>query len=230
MKKYIIHVPHKSGSVINGKILRFIYNTKLTDGTIYDITNKAGLAQVVLSRYFPESASIEDHIVMIPRNPVSALISRFYSFGYTHTSPKHKTSQEHEEAQEQIRQAGIEQYITDNISRQSQLVRDILHSPHQYKCIIPYEVMISNFQSYLSHLLDFLDMSDSFQRVYDRWSGEFVAIKDRTSEIEAGSMKPHKRTTDIYEWKKKLDEDFLVSLLKECPFISEYDKYLKEWL
>jgi len=96
--------------------------------------------------------------------------------------------------------------------------------------ILPYELMVSNFKSFLMELLQALDMMSAYNTTLTLWEKEFSPIEDRSDLIVAGETKSHKRTTDIYEWKKKLDDDFLVSLLKECPFISEYDDYLKEWL
>jgi hypothetical protein len=168
--------------------------------------------------------------IFIPRNPIGITMSMYYSFGYTHKCPTHITQEQFELKQQKIQKTGLHNYIENNISIQSTKIENFWNLPMTSKTILPYEFMLDNFSKFLKELLQALDMTSVYDKTYEKWKGSFAQIEDKSDLIEAGKLKVHKRTTDIYEWKKKLDEDFLASLLKECPFISEYDKHLKVWL
>jgi len=200
------------------------------------INNDSGEAKLQFERKirFPDAESPidfnKDDFIYIPRNPIGITTSMYYSFGYTHGCPDHLTQEQFELKQQKIQKTGLHNYIENNISIQSTKIENFWNLPVTSKTILPYELMIDNFSKFLKELLQALDMTSVHDKTYEKWKGSFAQIEDKSDSIEAGKLKVHKRTTDIYEWKKKLDEDFLASLLKEFPFISEYDKYLKEWL
>ena len=237
MKKYVVYAPHKCGSTIINKILNDVFN--LENGILaksVTINTDSGKAKLQFERFIRPNKPKnpvdfnKDDFIFIPRNPIGITMSMFYSFGYTHKCPKHMTEEQFYLWRQKIQKTGLHNYIENNISRLSTKIENFWNLPMTSKTILPYEFMLDNFSKFLKELLQALDMTSVYDKTYEKWKGSFAQIEDKSDLIEAGKLKVHKRTTDIYEWKKKLDEDFLVSLLKECPFISEYDKYLKEWL
>jgi hypothetical protein len=98
------------------------------------------------------------------------------------------------------------------------------------KTILPYELMVSNFSKFLKELLQVLDMTSAYDKIYEKWKESFTPIKDQSDLIEAGKIKTHKRTTDIYEWKKKLSNEEQNNLISEFPFIQQYDDFLNKLL
>ena len=236
MKKYIIYAPHKCGSSIVSKILKSIFDLpRLNMAEDIVVNNDSGLMKLRFERVINPRKPVgvnfaNDNFIFIPRNPAGITISMFYSFGYTHKCPKHITEEQFELNMQKIQKTGLHRFVEDNFVKQSKKIEKFWNLPATSKVILPYELMVSNFKSFLVELLQALDMKSAHGATLTRWEREFSPIEDKSDLIVAGEIKSHKRTTDIYEWKKKLDEDFVVSLLKECPFISEYDKYLKEWL
>jgi hypothetical protein len=69
-------------------------------------------------------------------------------------------------------------------------------------------------------------MSSRHEFIYSRWNKEFNPIKDQSDLIESGSIKTHKRTTDIYEWKTKLNQSVLENILAKHEIINEYIELL----
>jgi len=241
MKRYIVYVPHKCGSTIISRILNDVFNPPKSIGGIKEATinNDSGEAKLQFKRNirFPDAESPidfnKDDFIYIPRNPIGITTSMYYSFGYTHKCPGYLTQEKREKFElnrQKIQKTGLHNYIENNISIQSTKIENFWNLPVTSKTILPYEFMLDNFSKFLKELLQALDMTSVYDKTYEKWKGSFAQIEDKSDLIEAGKLKVHKRTTDIYEWKKKLDEDFLASLLKECPFISEYDKHLKVWL
>lgn len=236
MKKYIIYAPHKCGSSIVSKILKSIFDLpRLNMAEDIVVNNDSGLMKLRFERVINPRKPVgvnfaNDNFIFIPRNPTGITISMFYSFGYTHTCPQHITEEQFYLKRQKIKSLGLDGFIENNLAKQSRKIEQFWNLPATNKVILPYELMVSNFKSFSMELLQALDMMSAYNTTLTRWEKEFSPIEDKSDLIVTGKIKPHKRTTDIYEWKKKLDEDFLVSLLKEYPFISEYDNYLKEWL
>lgn len=235
MKKYIVYAPHKCGSTIISEILTDIFNLPEQPRMSQEktINNDVGEAKLQFERFvnLKKPANIDfikDNFIFIPRNPISITMSMFYSFGYTHRCPAHFTEKQFELKQQKIQKEGLHNYIKNNISRQSTKIEKFWNLPITNKTILPYELMINNFGKFLKELLQTLDMTSAYDKTYEKWKGSFGQIEDKSNLIEAGKIKTHKRTTDIYEWKKKLSDEEQIKLLHRFPFIQQYDDFLNE--
>ena len=238
MKKYIVYSPHKCGSTIISKILTDIFNLPegLEMGQEKTINNDAGENKLQFERMrldLKKPANIDfvkDDIIFIPRNPAGITISMFYSFGYTHPCPTHKSKEQFESTRADIQKAGLVKYINNNIENQSAKIEKCWNWPMTNKTILPYELMISNFNKFLKELLRALDMMSVYDETLARWESSFAVIEDESDHIVSGESKSHKRTTDINEWKNKLNNETRTMLLEKCPFVQQYDDFLNNLL
>ena len=236
MKKYIVYAPHKCGSTIISRILTDIFN--LPKGPIEETTinNDSGEAKLQLLRLMqlnkPENPIDlnKDNFIFIPRNPIGITISMFYSFGYTHRCPAGSTQEQFESKRQKIQKEGLVNYINRVTPINSKKIEKFWNLPVTNKVILPYEFMIGNFSEFLKELLQTLDMASVYDKTYEKWKYSFAPIEDKSDLIEAGKLKSHKRTTDIYEWKKKLSNEEQSKLLSEFPFIQQYDDFLNKLL
>lgn len=234
MKKYVIYSPHKCGSSILAKILSDIFNfpENIRMNQEKPINNDNGEARLRFVRHIrlqgPDNIDLtKDHIIFIPRNPIGITISMYYSFGFTHPKPPEYTEKQWEESQLDIQKTDLRDYIYEHIKDQVWLIRRCLDWPITNKTVLPYELMVGDFKSFLAQLLKSLDMMSAYDAALEKWESDFQDIPDRSARIVAGEGKWHKRTTDIYEWKSKLSEETQAKLLKWYPFIKRYDDYLK---
>ena len=238
MKKYVIYSPHKCGSTIIRKILTDIFNLpkQLTVNQEKTINNDVGEAKLQFERLvnLKKPANIDfikDDFIFIPRNPIGITISMYYSFGYTHRRPKGRSEEEWKNKRQAIQGKGLHGNIKSNLNHQVNKIKNFWNYPTKNnKTILPYEFMIEDFSGFLKELLQTLDMTSVYDKTYEKWKESFTPIKDKSNLIEAGKIKTHKRTTDIYEWKKKLSNEEQSKLLSEFPFIQQYDDFLNKLL
>lgn len=235
MKKYVLYAPHKCGSTIINKILSDVFNLeRLINGKSVTINTDSGKAKLQFERFIrpnkPKNAVDykKDDFIFIPRNPIGITMSMFYSFGYTHKCPAHFTEKQFELERQKIQKEGLHNYIKNNISMQSTKIEKFWNLPITNKTILPYELMVNNFGKFLKELLQVLDINSLYDKTYEKWKESFTPIKDKSDLIEMGNLKTHKRTTDIYEWKKKLSNEEQIKLLHRFPFIGQYDNFLNE--
>lgn len=237
MKKYVIYSPHKCGSTVLARILSDIFNfpEKIRMNQEKSINNDTGSARLRFERHIrlqgPDNIDLtKDRVIFIPRNPIGIVISMFYSFGYTHPTPPKTTSEQWKQVQQDIQNSGLLEYIDDHIEASSTKIQRCWNWPINNKIILPYELMVSNFKLFLTELLQSLDMMSVYDTALKKWERSFSVIEDRSSLIESGKMKCHKRTTDIYEWKTKLSKETQARLLGQYPFVQQYDDYLRNIL
>ena len=228
MKKYIMICPHKCGSVILKKITSKLFGIDLKPDQVFEIPASSGKNQFLFSRALDVEAGEDDHIIIISRNPISISISMFYSFGYTHPRIEHihGSKKEFEKMQNSITDQGLEEYVLEQVSKECLKIETLFNLKHPHKTILPYELMVDDFATFLFKLLEGLNAADSYEDTYNYWRKEFEPIKDRSKLIEQGKLKTHKRTTDTQEWKKKLSEQNLEFILKRHPFIKEYNSFI----
>lgn len=224
MKRYIIYAPHKCGSSVLRRITADITNVNIKPDKDFIVQTDRGEAKLHFSRKLElnQKFTEEDRFVFIPRNPISMCISGYYSFGYTHKQPRNLSEDKFIRQRKRIQQMGLEKFIESRISYECRTIENILCFDYSSKTIIPYELMITNFSDFLNHYLTAIDASSSYQSIYSIWHKKFNAIEDQSNLIESGALKTHKRTTDIYEWKKKLDQNKLQNILEQHPVINEY--------
>jgi hypothetical protein len=205
-----------------------ITNAQISPDRIFPISTDIGNAELHFSRdfNFNEQTPKEECLIFIPRNPISICISAYYSFGYTHRCPFNSTEHEFSLKRKKIQEMGLQRFVEKYINRECNYVKNILHSNYDNKTVIPYELMIDNFNAFLSKYLSSINMSSRHEFIYSRWNKEFNPIKDQSDLIESGSIKTHKRTTDIYEWKTKLNQSVLENILAKHEIINEYIELL----
>ena len=238
MNRYIIYAPHKCGSTIISKILADIFNLpkRLLMSQEKTINNDIGEAKLQFERVvnLEKPANIDfikDNFIFIPRNPIGITISMYYSFGYTHSCPRHLTEEEFNLKRQAIQKQGLTDYVNEMTPRQSRKIQSFWDfTTTNSKTILPYELMVSNFSKFLKELLQVLDMTSAYDKIYEKWKRSFVQIEDKSNLIEAGKIKTHKRSTDIHEWKKKLSDEEQSKLLSRFPFIQQYDDFLNNLL
>lgn len=217
MKKYNILAPHKCGSTIINRIINNI--------------NEIKPDYLYFSRYPSEYINCpENNFIFMVRNPLAICISAFYSFGYTHCVPAHRTPEEHASIQKSIRELGLSSFIEQSMPEHEEKIRTIFHSSGNNKLILPYELMITDFDCFLQKFLNYINASELFDVLYQQWHSSFTPIKDQTEFIVNNKLKTHKRTTDIHEWKKKIPSQDLARYTTEYPFILEYEKFLQKLL
>ncbi len=217
MKKYNIIAPHKCGSSIINRIINSI--NELKPGHLY------------FSRFPNEYVNCpENSFIFVVRNPLAICISAFYSFGYTHGVPRHRTAEEHKLIQKEIRKLGLSSFIEQRMPEHEGKIRNIFNLKGDNKLILPYELMIADFGRFLKKILNYINSPELFDQLYQRWHSSFTPINDQTKLIVNNKLKTHKRTTDIHEWKKKIPSEDLAKYITEYPFILEYDKFLQKLL
>jgi hypothetical protein len=209
--------------------LRDIFEYKLKEDIEHEIKTNQGFGEIILSRnYDLDMLEIQnDKLICIPRNPISITISGFYSFGYTHVPPPGLSAEEWLKRKLSIQNMGLENYIQKSLTASCKKIADIFDFECTNKIILPYELMISNFNVFLKDFLIAIDMQDCYSKTLERWKSSFEPIKDQSERIISNNYRGHKRTTDIYEWKSKLDENFQKKLCDAYPFILDYDHFLQ---
>ena len=236
MKKYIVYAPHKCGSTITSRILTDIFNLPKRLGKETTINNDSGEAKLQLLRVMqlnkPENPIDlnKDDFIFIPRNPIGITISMFYSFGYTHKCPAGFTQEQFESKRQKIQKEGLANYINRVTPINSKKIEKFWNLSVTKKTILPYEFMIEDFSRFLKDLLQALDMTSVYDKTYEKWKDSFAPIEDKSNLIEAGKLKTHKRTTDVYEWKKKLSNEEQSELLSRSPFVQQYNDFLNKLL
>lgn len=229
MNRYKIYAPHKCGSSILRRMTAGITNAQILPDKDFLISTDTGDAKINFSRNFDKKIHKEDSLIFIPRNPIAMCISAYYSFGYTHAQPRGMSEDKFVNYRERILKQGLQTFVEKNINQQCELIKSILHYNHWNKTIIPYELMVNNFNDFLKEYLNAINMNSKYESAYARWSKEFNPIEDRSDLIESKGIKPHKRTTDIYEWKQKLDQVKLQNILEQYSIINEYCQLLSAY-
>jgi hypothetical protein len=231
MKRYIIICPHKCGSVILKKIISSALSIDIKLDEYFNISTDSEKAELRFSRGLNFNVGESDCLIIIPRNPVSISISMFYSFGYTHPRIEHihGSKKEFEAMQNSIINQGLDKYVLKKISKECPKMKKLFDLERSYKTILPYELMVDSFSVFLQKLMKALDSSSRFDKTYSQWAKSFDTIEDRSELIEEGKIKPHKRTTDTAEWKKKLSAANLELVLEKYPFIEEYNSFLEQF-
>ena len=228
--RYNIIATNKCGSTILQKVLGCIFGDSKSK-TIFNNHNVVthGEAEYMFSRnteLIDDKIHADDKFVCVPRNPVSMSVSMFYSYAYTHPQNKNQTKKQYKESRLKNQETGLEKYVEQAMKRNSRKIERIFDSKVD-KTLIPYELMISNFELFLHQLLDSLNMLHRYEQVYAEHKSDFKPIEDKSDQIVSGKYKGHKRTTDINEWKTKFDKKTLNHYIKMYPIVKTYENYLK---
>jgi hypothetical protein len=227
--RYNIIATNKCGSTVLHKILRNILEeipekTVVTIGGVEYMFSRT--TDYVDDENYINTEGVYNKFICIPRNPISMSISMFYSYAYTHGRNKNQTLEQYEEQRLSKQEMGLEKFVEKALGRNSRKIKRIFESKVD-KTIIPYELMVSNFELFLQQFLDSLNMLDRYEEAYARWKDDFKPIQDKSEDIVSGDYSGHRRTTDINEWKEKFDEETINRYIKIYPMIVEYEEYLK---
>lgn len=237
--KFIITIPHKCGSSVFQKILAVLsHNKKLKSDCdkkiLYEVSLKNGQKiEVAFSRHpkvFLDTDGEDYGFIFILRNPIALCISMFYSFGYTHVTPGNQTEEEFQKRRLEIQQLGLEKFVDSRLERECNKIERIMKNNKETSFVLPYELMISRFDSFLISFLAEMGAEEHFDRVYNSCKDWFSPISDCSEDIVNNNLKTHKRTTDIHEWKKKIPQEQINKHLLDFPFIQEYLVFLDTFL
>lgn len=157
----------------------------------------------------------------------------FYSFGYTHKPPLFSTElkkKQFEDRRNFILNSTLEEFVSLRLENQCNRIQSLVDLDLNKKIILPYEFMISNFHSFLHELLSYMNLSSLHASIYSSWSHEFAPIQDLSEDIVKGNLKSHKRTSDIYEWQKKIPKSDINDYFSKYPFLHDYQKLLDNYL
>ena len=68
------------------------------------------------------------------------------------------------------------------------------------------------------------ELADKVEDVIDKFRNQLSAVEDRTDKIVNHNLKTHRRTSDIHEWKTKLDMNYINKETKN-KHIDKFDQY-----
>lgn len=237
--KYNLICPHKCGSTILEEILlnsassisqeRNFVKPKIFTPISLTLSHKESSVNIDIVKrltWLPPYSK-DDAFIFVARNPLSIAISMFYSFGYTHSAPNGKSEKDHIESQLLIQKLGLNKFIHSKISDLcDNLSMFFDNSEFQNKLILPYELMITNFSQFLYLFLNHINLPSLYQSIYEKHKKSFSPIQDQTDQIVRKGLKTHKRTTDIYEWKKKISIEDIKIFENNFPIIKKYQDFL----
>lgn len=231
MNKIVFTSLHKTGSTVLEKILYSISESKINKKT-YIINEPTNQTEVHFTRNSTDYQlyDVNDSFIFVIRNPVSICVSKFYSYGYTHVKPPHQKLDDFLKHRELIVSLGLTKFVELNLNDLCDTIENIMNLQYKNLIILPYELMVTNFDNFIFNLLTFMKVEHLQKPIVSQWSGEFKPIRDLSSKIVAGKSTSHKRTTDIYDWKKKLDEGTLNEYFTKYPVIERYEQFLDQTL
>lgn len=239
--KYNFISPHKCGStVFRGQVLARLCKDKFVKNFIKNprtgkehlgneesafLNDKGQVVNISFARGF-KSPNANEKLVCVVRNPISMCISMFYSFGFTHGMPGHWTREAWEQNQKKIQQGGLHKFVEDRLGGNAKKISDIFTLDRKKHLVLPYELMINNFESFLRLMLNFINANHFYDEIYNSCKSRFEPIEDQSHKIEKEGLKTHKRTTDIFEWKRKIEKNALEEYFSKYEILEQYQSFL----
>lgn len=247
MKTTHIKIPHKCGSTIINTI--FKHGADLCSNTFKDLDSvskshyhESSEHEMIFTRHITDidqlykwdSVNKNKHLFVV-RHPLTRLISKYYSFGWTHTEnprwiqdkkERKKISAEIINSKKNIQQISLDDYIINGLgSRVDRFMSKCIQKPiTTCTCILPYEMLVTDPDRFITTSLDFLSMADVAENVIDNFRDQLTPIEDRTDKIINNECKSHRRTSDIHEWKTKLDIHYINNKTKNIH-VKMFDQY-----
>lgn len=194
-----------------------------------------------------------DKYLFVIRHPISRLISAYYSFGWTHATQaawikdaeKRKlTEKKMSKLRNRIQNLTLEEYIEGALCRNSkelehqsssrilEFIRQCTTLPNpDNTLILPYELFIARPINFFNQAFRFLDLPRGGQYVANKYKSEITPVNDSTEKIKKQGFKTHRRSSDIHEWKSKINiEDLLSKTTEENRLLIEsYSKFLQQY-
>lgn len=247
MKKTHIKIPHKCGSTIMNKIFR--YGSGICSNTYRDLDHvsnshhhESSVQETTFTRHITDidqtyawdSINNDNHLFVV-RHPLSRLISEYYSFGWTHGTSANWIQDEEERKivsdqmkyrKKIIQKTSLDDYIIDSLGLEigNFISKCIQKDTTTCTCILPYEMFVTDPQQFITTSLNFLSMSDVVEDVIDKFRDQLSPIDDRTDDIVNNNLKTHRRSSDIHEWRTKIDIDYINKETKN-KHVDKFDQY-----
>ena len=211
------------------------------------------------SRGLPQQSNSEfrwdgknkDKYLFVIRHPISRLISAYYSFGWTHGIKARwiKDAEERKEQSEKmlamrkkIQSLTLEEYIMKCLQEgkslqkyQNKISKFIgqcvtLQEPDN-TLVLPYEFFISQPVNFFNEVYRFLELQVSGEYILEQHKDQLTPVIDSTEKIEQEGFKTHRRSSDIHEWKNKINIDFIRdNTTRENKLLMDnYVKFLKKF-
>lgn len=230
---------HKTGSTILQKVFRDVcyVNSKIYhDDLTSHGPNDNSLQSITVSRY-PSYNLPETKHVYILRHPMGRLISQYYSYGWTHTYNSQNTTQTLEEFnmwQQGIRNQRLDDFIIFNIDKDvddyTKILVPFIDGTSEF-LVLPYELLVNKHVKFFKILGEYIDISDLHKHVRDRFADDFKPHEDRTNYIVNHGINTHRRTTNIHEYKEKLDLEYINNKLSKpsLEIVDMYETFLKKY-
>lgn len=233
-KKYNIIIPHKCGSTITHKMLiaatQLVGNSYINTDRPAQQWNVQNLEHQILFGRIPQAGMLDnydwsdvntDRYLFVIRHPLSRLISEYYSFGWTHNidarhikddNSRRVERAENSKLREKIQSTSLEDYIIEKLGSCTidKFIARCLDRGESYcTLILPYELLIVRSDEYVNKCFEFVGLGEASEAILSEFKEQFVPVEDRTASIVNDGLKTHRRTSDIHEWREKLDLQYI---------------------
>lgn len=246
-------IPWKCGSSLVNRILIYVANKSKFNYTSLDNVKQTvkfddADKHLIFSRNpkrfvnlkQPPHTNVNKLIVL--RHPLSRLISQYYSFGWTHTTDaKWITNREQRRAkrlqlekdQKDIRSMKIDDYVARELGNYiDQYISDCLSDVESPGTVIlPYELLIQQPTVFVNKVLNLIEETDSLNQVLTEFHKDFQPVEDSTNRILTEGYRTHRRSSDVHEWKHRLNMDYINQQTNNIhnDYIEQYNEFLKLW-
>ena len=149
----------------------------------------------------PESSDID---IIVLRNPVNRMISKYYSAGWTHSTVEY--TDERWKEREEIRQLTLSEFVISyRLNWQRIVYEGILDMENV--CVVRYEDIMNNPKGYIRLVLLKINRLDIFDTIYENFKHEFIFDgKDLSDDIVNKGLIEHKRNLDHKEYLNKFND------------------------
>ena len=142
--------------------------------------------------------------IIVLRNPVNRMISKYYSAGWTHSTVEY--DDERWKEREEIKQLTLSEFVISyRLSWQRQSYERMLGAKNA--CIVRYEDIMNNPKGYIRLVLLKINRLDLFDTVYENFKHEFIFDgKDLSDDIVNKGLIEHRRNLDHKEYLNKFND------------------------
>lgn len=232
----IVNTAHKAASTMTHSIFHWAAkqnNQKLqSDFYLWDLKEDTNI--FFCRNSGGENLWVEKPVrhLIIARHPIGSAISKYYSFGWTHGVPNEDFVKN---VREPIQKQSLEEFVKDDVQHTVKHLKStllpILNKEVSNKSFlfVPYELIISREVNYFD--LVKLSMGSTFKTnknaFEQRFKKDFEPVSDKSDLIVKGLCKDHRRTSDPFEFEKKISKDIINNIKESFPIIFRYEKLLK---
>jgi len=238
--KYSIHALHKTASMFLKRFfedLSKIKNFKLytqdeveREHLFLKETKKCILCP---ERTFPTEFKKDIFYILLLRNPLDILVSKYYSFGWIHPSnaKNHHNKRIHinfTKQREEIQKLSIDEYCLNAADELYDKLTPLLENTldgNNY-ILIKYDTLVLDFKKWCLTITDIFDATpDEHDILYSKFKREFENIKELTPNEIFQGKKRHKRKVIPGDHLDKLKKETIIKLNKKFkPFLDVFNK------